>query len=188
MFFHLKIILRNLERGGKYSVINIGGLAIGMTASILLLLWVYSQWSVDRFHTKSKQIYQVWSRAEYSGEIRCWQNTSLLTGPTLKDEYPEIVESVRIAGFGNHLFGEGDRHLNMKTTFTDPSFLTVFDFPLLKGDVHTALNNMYYVILTEKAALRIFGDEEPMGKTLMYDMIHPMFWSFLTIAPTFLYG
>jgi len=174
MFYHLKIFLRNLRRDKFYSTINIGGLSIGMAAAVLLLMWVYNQWSYDRFHTKANQIYQVWSRSEVSGQINCWQATSLLTGPTLKDEYPEVVESVRVTGGGNSFFGEGDRHLTMNTMFADPSFLTVFDFPLLKGDVQTALNDMYSVILTEKAALRLFGDEEPVGKTLMFDMKHPM--------------
>ena len=174
MFYHLKIMLRNLKRGGIYSAINIIGLAIGMAASVLLLIWVYNQWSYDRFHTKAKQIYQVWSRAANEGTIACWQATSLLTGPTLKDEYPEVVESVRVNGLGNSFFGEGDRHLTTKTLCADPSFLTVFDFPLLKGDVYTALNDKYSVILTEKAVLRLFGNEDPMGKTLMYDTRLPM--------------
>ena len=171
--FHFKIILRNLKRGGIYSAINIGGLAIGMAASILLLIWVYNQWSYDRFHTKAEQIHQVWSRMEHGGQIDCWTATSLLTGPTLKDEYPEIIDAVRVAG-GGGFYGGGDRYLTMKTTYADPSFLTMFDFPLLNGDVYTALNDMYNVVLTEKAALRLFGDEEPMGKTIMYDMKHPV--------------
>jgi len=174
MLFHLKILLRKLRLDGLYSFINIGGLTIGMAATMIIMLWVYNQWSYDRFHTKAKQIHQVWSRQEKGGQIECWQSTSLLIGPTLKDEYPEIVESVRVADWSNYFFGEGDRHLTMKNMFTDPSFLTVFSFPLLKGDVNTALNEMYSVILTEKAALRLFGEEEPMGKTLMFDMKHPM--------------
>jgi len=174
MFFHLKIMLRNLRHGGIYSAINIGGLSVGMAAAALLLLWVYNQWSYDRFHPKAEQIYQVWSRSADEGQISCWNATSMMIGPALKDQYPEIVESVRVAHKQNYFFGEGDRHLSIGAMHADPSFLTVFSFPLLQGDVHTALNDPYSIILTEKAVQRLFGDEDPMGKTLMFDMKHPV--------------
>ncbi|MDR0795093.1 MAG: ABC transporter permease [Tannerella sp.] len=173
MFYHLKIMVRNLRRGGFYSAINIVGLAIGMAAAVLLLIWVYNQWSYDRFHPKAKQIHQVWSRNEIEGVINCWQATSLMIGPALKDEYPEIVESVRVFP-GDYLFGEGDRSMTAKTTYADPSFLTMFNFPLLYGDANTALNDPYSIILTEKTAKWFFGDENPMGKTLMYNMKEPV--------------
>ena len=168
-------MLRNLQRGGIYSAINVGGLAIGMAASVLLLIWVYNQWSYDRFHPKAKQIHQVWSRSANEGVVRCWQATSLVIGPAMKDLYPEIVESVRVASYPrSYLFGEGDRYLDLRVMYTDPSFLTMFSFPLLHGDANTALNDPYSVILTEKAARRLFGDEDPMGKTLMHEMKNPV--------------
>ncbi len=170
----LRIAFRNIRRNGIYSAINFGGLAIGMATSVLLLMWVYNQWSYDRYHAKAKQIHQVWSRSTSEGQVYCGQATSLVIGPALKDEYPEVTESVRVAWPSNILFGEGDRNMSISTLHADPSFLTVFDFPLLKGDVNTALNDPNSVILTEKTALRLFGDEEPMGKILMYDLKHPV--------------
>ena len=174
MFFQLKITLRNLRRGGIYSAINIGGLAIGMSAAVLLLIWVYNQWSCDRFHPKAKQIHQVWSRTKIEGEVQCWTATSLMTGPALKDEYPEVLESVRVSSPNSFHFGESDRYLIINTLHADPSFLSVFNFPLLQGDANTALNDPYAVIVTEKAARRLFGEEDPMGKTLLFDMKHPV--------------
>jgi len=174
MFYHLKIIFRTLRRDKFYSAIHIGGLSIGMATAMLLLIWVYNQWSYDRFHPKAKQIHQVWSREASEGLIHCWQATSLVIGPAMKDEYPEIVESVRVASFGSALMGEGDRYLEARISYTDPSFLTMFYFPLVHGDVQTALNDPYAVILTEKTAKRLFGDENPMGKTLMHDMKTPV--------------
>ncbi len=174
MFYHLKIFLRNLRRDKFYSIINIGGLAIGMAASALLLIWVYNQWSSDRFHTKAEQIYMVWNKATYNGQDSYTNYTSLVIGPALEDEYPEIVESARVSRGGIYYFGEGERHISMRTLHTDPSFLTMFDFPLLQGDIRTALNDPYSIILTEKAARRIFGDEDPMGKTIMCDAKYPV--------------
>ena len=174
MFYHLKIILRNLRRDKFYSAINIGGLSIGMAAAILLLVWVYNQWSNDRFHAKAKQIHQVWNRSEHNGEVECWNSTSLVIGPALKDEYPEVIESVRVSGTNSYHFGEGDKQIKISAMFADPSFLTMFSFPLLQGDVSTALNAPNSIVLTEKAARRLFGDEDPMGKTVMCDMSHLM--------------
>ena len=174
MYYNFNIILRNLRQGGMYSAINIGGLAIGMAACVLLLIWVYNQWSCDRFHPKAGQIHQVWIRSDNNGQTECWMPTSLMIGPALKDEYPEVVESVRVSEPNAYHFGESDRHLILKTLYVDPSFLSVFHFPLLQGDAQTALNDPYAIILTEKAAWRLFGDEEPMGRTLLFDMEHPV--------------
>jgi len=172
MFYNLKIMFRRLQRDGFYSTINITGLAVGMAASALLLAWVYNQWSYDRFHTKAKQLYLVWDREISSSGGN--QYTPFVIGPALKDQYPEIVESARVARVGNQYFGEGDRHINLNTIYADPSFLDMFSFPLLHGDANTALNDPYSIILTENAAKRLFGNEDPLGKTLMCDFKNPV--------------
>ena len=174
MLFHLKIMLRNLQRGGVYSVINIGGLSIGMAAAALLLVWVYNQWSHDRFHDKSKQIHKLWNRADHNGPVECWDATSLVIGPALKEKYPEIVESVRVSSVSDYYYGEGDRQFSVRTLNVDPSFLTIFSFPLLRGDANNALNDPYSIILTEKAARRLFGDDDPMGQIVNCNTRHTM--------------
>ena len=167
MLYNLKITLRNLFRGGIYSVINIGGLAIGMAAAILILAWIYHEWSYDRFHVKEKNLYVAYNRTVFNGTLTCWNNTSMILGPTLKADYPEIVGIARMRNSTMLLANENAR-FNIQTRFTDPDFLTMFDFPML-GDRETALNDPYSVILTEKVAIRLFGKEDPMGKTLKID-------------------
>ena len=171
MFYNLKIFLRNLRRGGIYSAINVGGLAIGMAAAVLILAWIYHEWSYDRFHTKEKQLYVVYSRATFDGSLNCWDWTQKILGPTLQADYPEIAGMARMQG-NILLYANGEAVFKIATGYTDPDFLTMFDFPLLHGDRETALNDPYSVILTEKAALRLFGDEDPMGKTLIVDNQH----------------
>ena len=166
MFFHLKIIIRNLQRGGLYSAINIGGLAIGMAAAILILAWIYHEWSYDRFHASEKNLYEVYARAIYDGELRCWDWTPKILGPTLKDDYPEITKMARMTNFFPLLFAKDDAKFNLQPGYTDPDFLTMFDFPLLRGNPETAMDDPYSVILTEKAAIRLFGNEDPIGETL----------------------
>ena len=171
--FQFKINLRNLQRGGIYSAINIGGLAIGMAAAILILAWMYHEWSYDRFHTKEKQLYVAYNRATYDGALRCWDWTPTLLGPTLKEDYPGIAGFARMNNT-DLLFSNEEIKFKIQTIITDPDFLTMFSFPLLKGNRETALNDPYSVILTEKAAIRLFGQDEPLGQTLLVDNQYSM--------------
>ena len=160
--FQLKIILRNIRRGGIYSAINIGGLAIGMAAAILILTWIYHEWSYDRFHAKVKNLYVVHGRVTDN----IFNSTPKALGPVLKTDYP-VIKGVARMSDETLFFAKNDDAFKIKTGITDPDFLTMFDFPLLQGDRETALNDPYSVILTEKAAIRLFGQEAPMGKTLL---------------------
>jgi ABC-type antimicrobial peptide transport system permease subunit len=171
--FQFKINLRNLQRGGIYSVINIGGLAIGMAAAILILAWIYHEWSYDRFHAKEKNIYVVYNRAAFDGVIHCSSWTPLIMGPTLKTDYPGISAVARMAG-AELIYAVEESKFNIQTGCTDADFLTMFDFPLLQGNRETALNDPYSVILTEKAAMRLFGNKDPMGKTLLVNNQYPV--------------
>ena len=174
MFYNLKIILRNLRHGGIYSVINIGGLAIGMAAAILIFAWIYHEWSYDRFHTKEKQLYEVYARSTFDGKLQAWDWSPKILGPTLKADYPEIAGMARMTTFFPLLLANGDNKFKIQTGYTDPDFLTMFDFPLLYGNKETALNDPYSIILTEKTANRFFGNENPIGKTFLANNQYPM--------------
>ena len=173
MFYHLKIMLRNLQRGGIYSVINIGGLAIGMAAAILILTWIYHEWSYDRFHVKEKNLYVAYTRSEFDGILSCWDWTPMVLGPTLKTDYPEIAGMARMKK-ETLLYSNEDTGFKIQTGCTDPDFLTMFDFPLVHGDRETALNDPYSVILTEQVAIRLFGGEDPMGQMLLVNNKYAM--------------
>ena len=173
MFYNLKIILRNIRRGGIYSVINVGGLAIGMAAAILILAWIYHEWSYDRFHAKEKQLYVVYNRVTYNGVIYCGSTTPLILGPTLKTDYSGISGMARMVN-AELVYAVDESIYNIQTGCTDADFLTMFDFPLLHGNKETALNDPYSVILTEKAAIRLFGQEAPLGKTLLVNNQFPV--------------
>lgn len=148
MFSHLKITFRNFRRGGIYSIINVGGLAIGMAAAMLIMLWVYNQWSYDRFHVKKDRLYQVWSRDE---SIGTWFNSPKILGPTLVEEYADIADMTRFYTRGQ-LFTYGDKKINMAEAYANPGFLSMFSFSLLQGDHNTALNDPYSVVLRQDAA------------------------------------
>jgi len=161
---YLKVALRNIRRQKGYSLINIAGLAIGMACCILILLWVRDELSYDRFHEKRDNIYRVLQHIHYS-EVVTWAITPGPLAPALKEEIPEIEDAVRAVQTEWSIRYKDD-------TFTrpgylvDPSFLSMFTFPLLRGTLETALSEPYSIVLTEEMAETLFGNEEPVGKTV----------------------
>ena len=91
---YLLVTIRNLFRNGFYSVINISGLAIGITCSILILLWVTDELSFDKFHPKSDRLYQVWVNAYFDGKINSWTSVPLPTHEALKTADANITRSL----------------------------------------------------------------------------------------------
>ncbi|MDR2233400.1 MAG: ABC transporter permease [Tannerella sp.] len=173
MFYHLKIIIRGLRRGGIYSAINIGGLAIGMAAALLIISWIYHEWSYDRFHKKEKNLYLAYFSDTVDGSTWCIDWTPIPLAPAMKSDYPDVAAAARVRN-ETLLCANGDARLKIRTVCTDPDFLTMFDFPLVQGNRETALNDPYSIILTEKTAVRLFGNDDPMGKTLLVNGQHPM--------------
>ncbi len=160
---YLKIALRNFQRHRAFSFINISGLAIGIAYSIFIFIYVWDELSYDKFHSKADQIYRL------SGPIK-----QGLLGPLLQRELPEVKSFVRI--YANKVWGRNtlvsyqDNHFFTDGFFlVDPSFLEIFSFPLMIGDPNTALSELNNVVLTEEAAKKFFGDEDPMGKIITHD-------------------
>ncbi|MEX8548730.1 MAG: ABC transporter permease [Mucilaginibacter sp.] len=164
---YFKIALRNLLRNKGFSTINILGLAMGMASAILILLWIQNEMSHDRFHEKKDRLYTANNRDKINGETLAYSITAKPLAGTLKQEYPEVEDAVRITN-APFLFTVGDKHLNLSGYFTDPGFFNVFSFPLSEGNPK-ALNGKYNIVLTQKTAKKLFGNEDAMGKTVKID-------------------
>ena len=169
---YLKIAIRNLLRNKGFSFINISGLAIGMASAVLILLWVQNEMSFDRFHKKNDRLYEVYGNMSRDGGIQSGVSTPELMGPALKNDYPEIENTSRLGWDQNLLITYKEKHLKPIGTWVDNAFLTMFSFPLIKGDAGTALKDPYSLVLTEKLAKNIFGTEDPMGKVVKIDNQH----------------
>ena len=166
---YIKIAWRNLQRNKVYSFINILGLALGLATTILILLSVENEVSFDRFHRKEAVLYEVWNSDKIDGNIQCWNVTCGPLGPALKQEIPEISETNRFVEDGKRLVAYKDKSLLIKGANTEPSFLTMFSFPLLKGNALTALAEINSIVITESLAKKIFGDEDPMYKMVRFE-------------------
>ena len=172
---NLKIAYRNLIRNKGYSFINISGLAIGMACTILLLLWVNHELSYDNFHKDTDKIYQVCNYQSWNGKKNAMPNLPTPLIDVLKEKYPEIEYATHYNAWGERLLVEykgKKQYENIK--FADPDFFQIFNFPLLYGNMETCLNDINSLVLSEKAAKRIFGNENPIGKIVNVDNRQPL--------------
>jgi putative ABC transport system permease protein len=166
---YLKTAWRNLWKNKGFSAINIIGLAIGMAACIIIMLFVFYEKSFDGIHKKN--IYRLNEVQKFEGMVAP-QNVALSMfpmGPTLKNEFPEVKNFTRLNDFENVVLTYNDKKVSIAKMFwTDSTFFEIFDFGLLKGDKVTALEKPGSVVLTTESAAKIFGKEDPMGKTVTY--------------------
>src|SRR6266487_5380415 len=154
-----KIAYRNLLRNKGFSFINIAGLAIGMTSAMLILLWVQNEISYDRFYNKTDRIYKMYNRDKVNGEMQAIDQSPTALATALKQNYPEVEDAVRFRNV-TFLATVGEKHLNVKGAFADSGFLSMFSFPLLKGSAGKALSENNRIVLTEKLAKKLFGNED----------------------------
>ena len=166
---YLKVAFRNLIRNKGFTAINISGLAIGMASAILILLWIQNEISYDRFHVKEDRLYEVWTNDIVDGALQSGFNTPQLMGPAIKQDYPEVENSARISWNNSLLFSYKDKMLKANGSWVDPAFLDMFSFPLIKGNPQKLLNDPFSLVLTEKMAKKLFGEEEALGKIVKID-------------------
>lgn len=164
-----KIAWRNLLRSKGFSAINIAGLVVGMASAILILLWIQNEVSYEQFHEKKDRIYEAWNKAEFSGELNCWNTTPKVLARTLERDLPEVESAVRVNWTSSFLFTVGDKKLKLRGNMVDSNFLQVFTFPLLQGNPTQVLKDMHSIVLTEKLANKLFGKEDAMGKVIKID-------------------
>ena len=161
---YLKVALRHLIRQKIYSFINIMGLAIGMSCFILIGLWVKDEVSFDRFHQNKDRIFRILNKTE-SGDFI--PSLTYALAPALKSLHPEVEEFSRVWFWHSSLVKYGDKNFEEDRIYmADPGFFHMFSFPFIKGDPETALADRNAIVLTEDAALKYFGTDDPIGKVL----------------------
>jgi len=168
---YITIALRTLWNSKVYSSLNIIGLAVGLAAGILMLLWVQDELSFDSFHTNTSQIYKVVARFDVGGKKETWETTPAPIATFGKREIPEIADAVRMqTDWSARVFEFGDKSfIEKKGAYTDAGLFNIFDFPLKAGDPKNPFPNNRSIVITEKLAGKYFGNENPVGKTIRMD-------------------
>ncbi|MBN2519343.1 MAG: ABC transporter permease [Bacteroidales bacterium] len=167
---YFKIVLRNINKHKVYSLINIFGLSIGLTCSMLIIIYVYHELSYDRFHENADRIFRLGSEVSSAEGKSREPLSSAPTGKMLLHDYPEIIDQVRFCDMGKTVISYGDNQFYEKEIYySDPSVFHIFTLPMLKGNPKTALEEPYSVVITRRMAVKYFSNEEPVGKALKFN-------------------
>jgi putative ABC transport system permease protein len=174
---YFKIAWRNLLRYKGFSLINIFGLAIGITCCVLVSLFIMDETSYDKYNKDAGRIYRVVKDfVNDDGSKLPDATTPPAIGAAIQKDIPEIEKMVRLfPGWGNKFYvRNGEKRFIEENVYrADSSFFDVFSFQFIKGDPKTALKDLNNVIITESTARKYFGKEDPMGKTLEIDTWDP---------------
>lgn len=169
IFNYLKSAIRHFVRHKYFSILNIVGLAIGFSATILLSLFVWQELSYDTFHEKADNIARVTMHMHVQGQDRTVAVTGTKVGPAFVRDFPEVEKAVRIFHYPATVT-QGDDYYNEDTfIYADSTFFDIFSFELLQGDPKKALTAPRSLLLTPKSAKKYFGDDNPLNKTLSVD-------------------
>jgi putative ABC transport system permease protein len=159
--------LRSFKRQRAYIIINILGLSIGIACSLLIALFVINEASFDKFNTKKERIFRVILNGKIGGQELTVAYTPAIMGPTLPKEFPEIEDFLRMDGEGPTVVEYNKQaFVEDHIVQADSSFFNFFSIPVLKGDPRNLLNAPRKLVLSESTARKIFGNENPVDKTL----------------------
>ena len=172
---YITIAFRNFLRHKSFTFLNVLGLSLGLAASLLILQYVKYEKSYDTFHTNAENIYRV--------QYNVYQNNQLTiecaaavpaVGPALKNNFPEVKQFTRLFPFSGTVNyrstgGEDVTFREEKMQITDPAVFEVFDFKLIQGSTETSLEGPNKAVISESAAQKFFGEEDPMGKYITLD-------------------
>lgn len=171
---YLKTAWRDIAFNKLYSGLNIAGLAIGMAVALLIGLWVYDQCSYDRFTPGYQQAYQVKYNFNNNGEIQTQSDVAIPLAAAIKNNVPGIAYTALAYGpapYGNQtdILQVADKKLSPTGLVAGADFLKIIQLPVLEGSVDNALNDYSNIVITESTAKALFGDTDPLGKSILHN-------------------
>jgi putative ABC transport system permease protein len=163
---YFKIALRNLYKNKLYTFVNITGLTIGITSCILIGVYIMHELSFDRFHANADRIARVTMDYNSGDAVNQVATTGTKVGPEFARSFPEVeaysrtLKYTRVVGYGDKLFEEEN------FLYADSAFFPMFSFKITAGNAASALDGPDKLVITQSAAKKYFGKEEPLGKIL----------------------
>jgi len=165
---YIKTAIRNLKKHRLYSIINVIGLIIGLSVSIMIIIFVKNELSYDKFHANSENIYRLGTKQEETNKIRNSAITSPPMGPDIVTRVPEVKDQVRLRPYkGASIQYKNENFTDNQVVFAGESFFNIFSFDLLIGRKKEVLNEPNSVVLSKEMSKKMFGNKNPLGKTLV---------------------
>jgi ABC-type antimicrobial peptide transport system permease subunit len=170
---YIRIALRSLGKNKVYSAINISGFAIGIACSLLILLWVYDELTYDTYLPRYDKVFRLMVRAEYDGRVNIWNANPVVAASAVKEEHSSVVNTAITDWGADHLLADASRTdrtgVSKRGYYASDAYLDIFRHPMIYGDPSTALKDMTSIVLTESTARSLFGDNNPLDKTVRFD-------------------
>lgn len=164
---YLKIAFRGFAKNKLTFFINLFGLSLGLWAAILIGLWVKSEISIGRNLPGIEQAYRIMEHQTYGPEVFSTTSTPGILSGALKEVYPEVEKSATYSWTQESLFVKEENKIRLKGFYADPDYLHIMQYPLLHGDREKALTDISHIVLTEEAAIKLFGKTDVIGEELI---------------------
>ncbi|MCF0053232.1 ABC transporter permease [Dyadobacter sp. LJ53] len=165
------IALRNLLKNKVYSFINIAGLAVGIAVAVLIGLWVWDELSFNKYHKNYDRLAQAYISQTFNGQTGSGRAVSLPSVMEMANKYSADFKNTSMVSWNfGHLLANGDKKINKRGMWAQPAFPEMLSLKMLKGDLKTALKDPGSVVISESVAKALFGNEDPLNKTLKLDI------------------
>src|SRR5258705_1456143 len=167
---YLKIAFRSLKKQKVFTFINLFGLTTGLACFLLIALYIFDELTYDRFHKKADSIYRiVETKTSAEGKESKVVSVAASIAPRLKKDFPEVLDATRFSMLGrSNISNAENKNIFYESYYlADASFLKIFDFPILEGDAKTALAEPHTVVVTDETAMKIFGQKNVVGETIL---------------------
>jgi putative ABC transport system permease protein len=171
---YFKTAWRNITRTIGYSILNVLGLAIGMAVALLIGLWVYYQYSFDKFLPEYQSVYRVQRNFDSNGDTLTFQTTSLKLADALRTQIPEIEYVAEGYWTNNHGLIVGDKKFYVSGAISGTDIFKIFQYPFLEGNASAVFKDPYSIVLTQSLAKSLFGNEDAMNKLVRFDNEHDL--------------
>lgn len=169
---YFKIAWRNLMKSKGYSAINIGGLAVGMAVAMMIGLWVYDELTFNKYHANYDRITQVMQHASFNGRIGTQVANPAIMGPEIRTKYGnDFKYVVQTSWNGTQLLSVGDKHIKSEGIYMEPDGPAMLTLKMIKGSI-SGLKDPYSILLSESVASTVFGNDDPINKTIKLNRTH----------------
>ncbi len=169
---YIIIALRNCRKYALFTFINVSGLALGVAACFLVFLLIFNEVSYDRYHENAGRVFRITNETTYNGIVTKSVNVPAAASRALVSDFPEVEASVHLPGQGVYFVKRAEGLDNTRVddcTFTSNDYFRIFSVPFVAGDPLTALLQPNTIVISERTAHALFGDEDPLNQPLILD-------------------